>query len=54
MKKKSHQDANIALSMILMLMLSLIGMNTSYVQLQMVSGEPIHGVFPVAEFLRPV
>ena len=34
MKKISHQDANIALSMILLLMLSLMGMNAAYVQLQ--------------------
>lgn len=54
MKKKSHQDANIALSMILLLMLSLMGMNTSYVQLLMISGEPILGVYPVAGLLRPI
>ena len=54
MKKKSHQDANIALSMILMLMLSLMGMNLSYVQLHLASGAPILGVYPVASFIKPV
>jgi len=47
MKKKSHQDANIALSMILLLMLSLMGMNAAYVQHQLVSESEIIGVYPV-------
>jgi heterodisulfide reductase subunit C/nitrate reductase gamma subunit len=47
MKKISHQDANIALSMILLLMLSLMGMNAAYVQMQLVTGETIYGVYPV-------
>ncbi|MFZ4549728.1 MAG: hypothetical protein ACOYN4_19930, partial [Bacteroidales bacterium] len=51
MKKISHQDANIALSMILLLMLSLMGMNATYVQLQTASGETIHGVYPVGTLL---
>jgi len=51
MKKKSHQDANIALSMILLLMLSLMGMNASYMQLQLANNETIYGVYPVGGML---
>jgi heterodisulfide reductase subunit C/nitrate reductase gamma subunit len=47
MRKISHQDANIALSMILLLMLSLMGMNAGYVQLQIATGETIFGTYPV-------
>ncbi|HLO58761.1 MAG TPA: (Fe-S)-binding protein [Bacteroidales bacterium] len=48
MKKSTHIDANIALSMILLLMLSLLGMNTFYVAQQSLAGEPVSGVFPVS------
>jgi heterodisulfide reductase subunit C/nitrate reductase gamma subunit len=48
MKKASHIDANIALTMILLLMLSLLGMNTAYVGHQNSLNEPIAGVFPVS------
>lgn len=51
MKKKSHQDANLALSMILLLMISLLGMNAAYVQMQTDAGEPIYGVYPVGAAL---
>jgi len=51
MKKISHQDANIALSMILLLMISLMGMNATYVQLQTSAGITIHGVYPVGTLL---
>ena len=54
MKKISHQDANIALSMILLLMLSLMGMNASYVQHQLAAGEAIYGVYPVGALLAPL
>jgi heterodisulfide reductase subunit C/nitrate reductase gamma subunit len=54
MKKISHQDANIALSMIMLLMLSLMGMNAAYVQLQTATGETIYGVYPVGAFLAPI
>jgi heterodisulfide reductase subunit C/nitrate reductase gamma subunit len=54
MKKKSHQDANIALTMILLLMLSLMGMNAAYVQLQLSAGETIHGIYPVGSLLAPL
>jgi heterodisulfide reductase subunit C/nitrate reductase gamma subunit len=51
MKKISHQDANIALSMILLLMISLMGMNATYVQMQTVASETIYGVYPVGTLL---
>jgi heterodisulfide reductase subunit C/nitrate reductase gamma subunit len=54
MKKVSHQDANIALSMILLLMLSLLGMNAAYLQLQEATGEPVYGIYPVARLLAPI
>lgn len=54
MKKKSHQDANIALTMILLLMLTLMGMNAAYVQLQQSSNESIYGVYPVGVLLAPL
>lgn len=49
MKPKSHKDANIALSMILLLMLTLLGMNTFY----LLSTENPVGTFPVSELLVP-
>jgi len=54
MKKISHQDANLALSMILLLMLSLMGMNAAYVQLQIAGNETVHGVYPIGGMLAPL
>lgn len=51
MKKSTHIDANIALTMILLLMVSLLGMNTFYVARNMPSAESISGVFPVSGYL---
>ncbi len=51
MKHISHMDANLALSMILFLMISLLGMNASYYHMSMTAGSEIAGVFPVAYFL---
>jgi len=48
MEHKSHLDANIALTIILFLMLSLIGMNTFYFASHT---DNAVGVFPVSEFL---
>lgn len=48
MKKLTHIDANIALSIILLLMLSLLAMNTGYVRYKILTGEPVTGVFPVS------
>ena len=51
MTHKSHIDANIALSIILFLMISLIGMNTFYVAEKLSSGEAVLGVYPVSQNL---
>ncbi len=50
MKKMTHIDANIALSIILLLMVSLLAMNTGYVKYKILSGEAVKGVFPVSTF----
>lgn len=49
MKPVSHIDANIALSLILLLMVSLLGLNSSYIGLQTISERPVYGVFPVSQ-----
>jgi heterodisulfide reductase subunit C len=51
MKHSTHVDANIALTMILLLMISLQGMNTAYVTLKVLSGEAVAGVYPVSGML---
>ena len=51
MKHSTHIDANIALTMILLLLISLLGMNTGYVGDQILSGDTIHGTFPVSHIL---
>lgn len=50
MTHKSHMDANIALTIILLLMISLLGMNTFYVAEKMHSGEDIIGLYPVSQY----
>ena len=50
MKHISHLDANIALLMILLLMISLLGMNTFYIESAIESGHEVTGVFPVSQF----
>jgi heterodisulfide reductase subunit C/nitrate reductase gamma subunit len=48
MKHISHLDANIALTLILLLMISLLGMNTFYIR----SAVPdLHGAYPVSQVL---
>jgi heterodisulfide reductase subunit C/nitrate reductase gamma subunit len=54
MKKSTHIDANIALTMILLLMISLLGMNTAYYKLQAIIGDPVMGTFPVSKILAGV
>jgi heterodisulfide reductase subunit C/nitrate reductase gamma subunit len=54
MKKISHIDANIALSIILLLMVSLIGMNTGYVEYKTLTGEAVKGVYPVSSMVAPL
>jgi heterodisulfide reductase subunit C/nitrate reductase gamma subunit len=51
MKASTHTDANLALTMILLLMVSLLGMNTYYYAHQAVAAETIRGVFPVSSRL---
>jgi len=51
MKKKSHRDAIISLTLILLLMISLLAMNTGYTGLKKLSGEEIAGLYPVGSFL---
>lgn len=50
MNKMTHIDANIALSIILLLMLSLLTMNIGYVKHEQLAGGEIHGVYPVSTF----
>lgn len=51
MKKSTHIDANIALSMILLLMISLLGMNTFYVAEKVADGGNLSGIFPVSRIM---
>lgn len=51
MKKISHVDAIVALSLILLLMVSLIGMNTGYYGYKNLSGQPSHGVYPISSLI---
>ena len=51
MNKSTHIDANIALTMILLLMISLLSMNMSYIEYQDLRSEAIEGVFPVSKIL---
>lgn len=51
MKPSTHIDANLALTIILLLMLSLIGMNASYCAHQNLIGAAVDGVYPVGNYL---
>ena len=51
MKKRSHRDANISLSLILLLMVSLLTMNLGYLGHQVTTGESVEGVYQVAGLL---
>ncbi|RPI42186.1 MAG: (Fe-S)-binding protein, partial [Bacteroidetes bacterium] len=51
MKRISHLDAGIALTMILLLMVSLLGMNTFYIHTIMDAGVEPEGVYPVSRLL---
>jgi Fe-S oxidoreductase/nitrate reductase gamma subunit len=51
MKHISHLDANVALTMILLLMISLLGMNTFYIQSATHAGHELVGFFPVSRLL---
>jgi heterodisulfide reductase subunit C len=47
----SHLDANIALSLIFLLMISLLGMNAFYYQHATATGHEIFGAYPVSKYL---
>lgn len=51
MKRASHIDANIALTLILLLMLTLLGMNSAYFAYTADSANEMAGVFPVSSVL---
>ena len=51
MKPVSKADANLALTIILVLMLSLLGMNTGYLLWTNAAGEHIVGAYPVSHFI---
>ncbi len=51
MKHKWHVDANIALSLILFLMVTLLGMNTFYLLEKTLAEQPVTGVYPVSAIL---
>lgn len=51
MKHISHVDANVALTIILLLMISLLGLNASYVAYQTATNGTIHGYFPIGNHL---
>lgn len=54
MKKKSHIDANISLSLILLLMISLLTMNIGYVGEKALQGGEVYGIYPVSGILAGV
>ena len=51
MKPVSHLDANIALTIILVLMISLTGMNAAYCALQGKLNQPVYGIYPAGAFV---
>ena len=51
MKKMTHVDANIALTIILFLMISLLSMNIGFVKYRSLIGEELIGRYPVSEAL---
>jgi Fe-S oxidoreductase/nitrate reductase gamma subunit len=51
MKARSHIDAGISLSLILLLMISLLAMNTGYVGYRDLSHERIFGIYPVSSII---
>lgn len=51
MTKATHTDANIALTIILLLMVSLLAMNVGYVKATTLAGGSIEGLFPVSTLI---
>jgi|WetSurMetagenome_2_1015567.scaffolds.fasta_scaffold00014_11 Fe-S oxidoreductase/nitrate reductase gamma subunit len=54
MKKRSHRDANISLSLIFLLMISLISMNMGYLGYREAEGAQVEGAYPFARVLLMV
>lgn len=54
MKHRNHVDAIIALTMILLLMLSLLGMNSAYFALKTRADESLFGVYPISSWLSSI
>jgi len=48
MTHKNHVDANFALTLIFLLMVTLLGMNTFYIQHAIAAGHEVEGVYPVS------
>lgn len=51
MKRKSHIDAGISLTLIALLMISLLSMNVGYIGYKLNTGEPIYGLYPVSSII---
>jgi len=51
MKRRSHLDAAVALSLILLLMITLLSMNTGYSGYQASTGGEFYGVYPVSSLI---
>ena len=51
MTRRSHIDANISLSLIFLLMVSLLSMNFGYLGYQEATNGSIHGIYPVSRIL---
>ena len=51
MKPVSKMDANLALVLIFLLMVSLTGMNIDYLLWVHATGETVHGIYPVSSFI---
>ena len=51
MKKRSHKDANVSLSFILFLMISLMTMNMGYLGYKEITGGSIDGIYPFGRIL---
>ncbi|MBS3770445.1 MAG: 4Fe-4S dicluster domain-containing protein [Bacteroidales bacterium] len=51
MDHKKHVDANVALTLIFLLMITLLGMNAFYYQHALSTGHEIYGAFPVSQYI---
>lgn len=54
MKHNSHYDANIALTMIFLLMVSLLGMNIAYLNVQSAHQLLVAGTFPISSLFQDI